>query len=479
VLTALLVAVVVYALHGKVRTALDDACREKAVADSRLAGLTTQHEVLNEQLRQAHQSTRDIDAEREQLNTQLQVTMTKHAAAETALADFQAQRASQEGERQTLQQRINQLTADSTAMDTLNQGLREQLGKQEQWIHERTAQFEQTVLAAATKMMEERGKAFTDLNKKEVDAVVAPFKEQLAEFRQRVDHIYAAENKERGELKQQIVQLTSLNQTVSDEARRLTNALTLTSKSTGDWGETILHKILDDSGLREGHEYQLQHSIAGIEGERLQPDVVLFLPGDRQLVVDSKVSNKAWSDYCGETDEARKLEHLQLHLASLRTHLRGLAGKDYARSPDLKTVDFVLMFVPVEGALLTALSADSALYMDAFHSKIILVTPSTLMAVVKLAEGLWTLQRRKESADKIADAGRKLYDKLSVFAGTFVEVGEAINRAQVHLRKPKVSSPPVAATQYASLSSSRKWVLLQRRERSCRLRCWVRTIQIR
>lgn len=140
---------------------------------------------------------------------------------------------------------------------------------------------------------------------------------------------------------------------------------------------------------------------------------------------------KAWSDYCAATsDEDAKADCLKLHLASLRSHLKSLASKDYSQSPDLNTVDFVLMFVPVEAALLTALQEDDSLYSDAYRAKVILVTPSTLMAVVKLAEGLWTLQKRKESADQIAEAGRKLYEKLTNFAQTFVDVGEAIEDSQ-------------------------------------------------
>jgi DNA recombination protein RmuC len=405
-------------------TELNETRSAAAVAASRLADLNQQHASQADHLRQATATNLELSNARERLDQQL-----KHAEEAVSRA------AALEVERQRLQTLVTELTANHAALESLNQGLREQLVRQKQWVEEQTTQFGQHVLATAATLMEDRGKAFTETNKKEVDAVVAPFKEQLAEFRQRVDHIYAAENKDRGELKQQIVQLTSLNQAVSFEAKRLTNALTITSKSTGDWGETILQKILEDSGLREGHEYRLQHSINGAEGERLQPDAVVFLPGKRQLVVDSKVSNKAWNDYCAESDEGLRQERLQAHLASLRSHVKALAGKDYARSPDLQTVDFVLMFVPVEGALLTALATDDTLYTDAFRNKIILVTPSTLMAVVKLVEGIWTLQKRKESADEIAEAGRKLYEKLTVFAGTFVDVGDAIGKARIAFDK--------------------------------------------
>ena len=300
------------------------------------------------------------------------------------------------------------------------------LAKQEQWIREQTQHFEKSVLAASSKLMEESGRALTERNQKEVGAVVTPFKEQLAEFRQRVDLIYSADTKERSSLKEQIAQLTSLNQAMSVQAQQLTNALTVSSKSTGDWGETILARILEESGLQRGREYDLQVVVTGRNAETLRPDAVINLPESRHLVVDSKVSNKAWTEYCAAVDETEKAAKLRLHLASLRAHIKDLSGKGYTDSPELTTVDFVLMFVPVEAALLTAFAKDPDLYGEAHRARIVLVTPSTLMAVIKLVQSIWTVQKRKESADELFEVGRKLYEKMTNFAETFEKVGDAI-----------------------------------------------------
>jgi len=339
-----------------------------------------------------------------------------------------------------LQQRVEELLEERSRLaasvehaqaqlQAQHEASRGELQKQEQWIREQTQHFEKSVLASASKLMEESGRALTERNQKEVGAVVGPFKEQLAEFRKRVDHIYAAETEGRGTLKAQIEQLTLMNQAMSAQAQRLANALTVTSKSTGDWGETILEKILEESGLRKGHEYDLQVSISGRKGESLRPDAVINLPESRQLVVDSKVSNKAWTEYCGATEEVDKAAKLREHLGSLRAHIKDLSAKGYSDSPELSTVDFVLMFVPVEAALLTAFVKDPDLYADAYRARIVLVAPSTLMAVIKLVEGMWIFQKRKESADEIAEAGRKLYEKLTNFAQTFVSVGRAIEQS--------------------------------------------------
>jgi DNA recombination protein RmuC len=417
---------------------------ELRAANSATGELSKAHARLEANIEQAEDARAQLVREKDSLDQELREERRLRIGFETAekvasgslqdlsnaLGAARERNDALEKERRTASDRIADLTGNRDGLSKEVQGLREQLAAQRTWIDEQTTLFEQKVLAAAATLMEERGKVFTETNKSQVDAVIAPFKEQLAEFRTRVDYIYTADTRERGELRQQIEHLTNLNQAVSTQAERLTNALTVTSKSTGDWGETILQKILEDSGLREGKEYRLQHSIKDADGARLQPDAVIFLPEGRQLVVDAKVSNKAWTAYCAASDDVAKAGHLKEHLASLRAHIKSLSAKDYAASPELQTADFVLMFAPVETALLTALAKDDSLYADAYRSKIILVTPSTLMAVVKLVEGIWTFQKRKESADEIADAGRKLFEKLTTFATTFVEVGEAIQRAQ-------------------------------------------------
>jgi DNA recombination protein RmuC len=462
---AVLAAVVVYALTAKGRQALAVAesklaslmadlqstkASEQSLAAEKLA-LTGERERLSATLENLSQDFARETTAAEQLRSSLGSQQALNAKLE---ADFRvaksngdtllqrltsleqaAREAGEENRRQA--EAIAKLSAQAAALDQERAGLVTRLGEQKTWIEEQTKFFEEKITTATAKLMDDRARSFTEVNKKEMEAVVSPFKEQLSEFRQRVDHIYSTENRERGQLQEQILQLTSLNQAVSQRAEALTKALTISSKATGDWGEMILHKILEDSGLREGKEYSLQHTVEGDDESRQRPDAVIFLPEDRQVVIDAKVSNKAWTAYCAATDDETRAACLADHLASLRAHVRGLSGRDYPRSPDLKTVDFVLMFVPVEAALLTAFAHDETLYTDAYRSKIVLVVPSTLMAVLKLVEGMWLFQKRKESADKIADAGRKLFEKLTTFSETFVEVGVAIERAHGTFEKAR------------------------------------------
>ncbi len=434
-LGALLAAILVYLLQARRReqlgVELEDSRREAAVSNQKLADLADRcgHETRlreeEEQRRVASQRALSVTESDLRLAEQRLVDLTTLRDELRVAADESAR------EQRFLGKQVADLGAELVGLRTERKAQADKLEEQKLWFEQQTQHFEQRVVAIAAKQMEERGRVFTETNRKEVENVVAPFRERLQEFQRKVEHIYDQENKDRGALVQQIVQLTSLNRTVSEKTEQLTNALTIQSKSTGSWGETILARILEDSGLRRDREYRLQVSIKGPDGEAFMPDAVIDLPEKRQLIVDSKVSNKAWTEYCSAgSDEAARASSLALHLQSLRAHLKSLASKDYSRSPDLNTVDFVLMFVPVEAALLTALQEDDSLYSDAYRSKVILVTPSTLMAVVKLAEGLWTLQKRKESADEIAEAGRKLYEKLSNFAQTFVDVGAAIEDAQ-------------------------------------------------
>lgn len=464
-IAAVVAAVLTWVVAGRSRRdSLPAAQSALAVAESRLADLSKRHA----ELEQAHRTLGDqhlaLSKDRERLGTALDRTtadfdveraasielrqaleQTRRQVAQLE-ADLRVSRSSGETQQRQvaqLEERLRiadesnrqhseslaNLAARASALETERDGLKARLAEQKTWVEEQTRLFEQKIANVAGQLLEEKSRAFTEVNRKEMDAVVTPFKEQLKEFRERVDAIYASDTRDRGQLHEQILQLTSLNQVVSQQAQALTKALTISSKSTGDWGEMVLKRILEDSELRAAKEYVLQQTVEGEDASRQRPDAIVYLPEGRQVVVDAKVSNKAWTDYCAAEDETTRESRLVAHVASLRTHIRELSARDYPRSPELKTVDFVLMFVPVEAALLTALARDETLYQEAYRSKIVLVTPTTLMAVLKLIEGMWLVQRRKESADKIADAGRKLYEKLTVFADTFLEVGAQIERA--------------------------------------------------
>ena len=443
-----------------------------AVAEARLKDLAASQATLTDTHQRLEARHHELSLERERLVTTLEranLELTRESEAVVALRQrveqsdarsatleancrvSTARGAELEAKVRGLEERIEEavrhsrsqadayaeVAAKAKALETSRDGLQIRLAEQKTWIEEQTRLFEQKVTNVAGQLLEEKSQKFTELNRRELDALVTPFKQQLGEFRQRVDHIYAADTRDRGQLQEQVAQLARLNQTVSQQAQALTKALTISAKSTGDWGEMVLRRILEDSELRADKEYVLQQTIVTDDASRQRPDAIVYLPEGRQIVVDAKVSNKSWAEYCAAEDDKTRSGRLAAHIASLRAHIRELSGRDYPRSPDLQTVDFVLMFVPVEAALLTALSHDDSLYQEAYRSKIVLVTPTTLMLALKLVESMWLFQRRKESTDKIADAGRKLYEKLTMFADTFVDIGAAIERAHGTFEKAK------------------------------------------
>lgn len=361
------------------------------------------------------------------------VVLAERDAQQRAVEALRGEKAALEQAREAQAAELRKLAAAQAALQAQLEARDHRLAEQKAWIDEQNHVVELRFARLANQLLEDKSQKFTDLNRKQIDAIIGPFKEQLGEFRQRVDAIYQTDSMDRTELRGKIDELTRLNQNVSRKTEDLTRALTVTSKSVGDWGETILKRILEQSGLRQGHEYELQMTVSSDRDEdaRQRPDAVITLPEGRKLVVDAKVSNKAWTDYRAGADEAERDSAFLRHLASLRAHIKGLAARDYARSPDLAgSVDFVLLFVPVEGALLEALARAPELYDEAYKQRVILVVPTTLMAVVKLVEGMWTVQRQKENFAHIAEAGARLYDKLRLFAESFEKVGAALAGAQ-------------------------------------------------
>lgn len=439
---ALLAGIIVFAVMAGARRNLQShaAAAEAAlaVAESRLSDLGAQHGILNESHRLLGERHLGLSQEKERIATEKEHLIGNLDSLNARLAQIEqkVREASEVNRRQS--DEIAEFKAQGRVWLTERGNYEDKLRQQQVWIEEQTRKFEAEISNITNRLLDEKAKAFTELNKREMDTLVAPFKEQLNEFRTRVDSIYAEDTKDRGQLREQVEQLARLNTTVSLRAEELTRALTISSKATGDWGEVILQRILEGSNLRAGVDYKLQETVTTADGgERQRPDAVVYLPQDRQVVIDAKVSNKAWTDYCNATDDAEREARLADHLVSLRNHIRGLAARNYPGSPDLHTVDFVLMFVPVEAALLTALAHDERLYTEAFRQKIVLVTPSTLMAVLKLIEGMWSYQRRTESAEEIAEAGRKLYDKLVTFSETFIELGTTLDKAQESFAKAR------------------------------------------
>ena len=277
----------------------------------------------------------------------------------------------------------------------------------------------------AGKIFDEREQRFAETSQQRLGQLLDPLKERIQSFEKRVEESYQAEARERFSLAKELERLQQLNLRLSDEATNLTRALK-GQKTQGNWGELILERVLEHAGLEKGREYQTQVNLKGPDGERFQPDVIIYLPGDKQVVVDSKVSLTAYQQYVAAEDDAIGQIAIKQHVLSLRNHVKGLAGKDYKRLDGLHSLDFVLLFVPIEAAFSAALQAEPTLFQEAFDRNIVIVSPTTLLATLRVIDSLWKQERQSQNAREIAE--RWLYDKFVLFIQDLDEVGNRLQQ---------------------------------------------------
>jgi DNA recombination protein RmuC len=282
----------------------------------------------------------------------------------------------------------------------------------------------------ANKILDAKTKTFTEQNHANLGQILDPLKLQLEQFRTRVDAVYVQESKDRSALSSQVNQLMVLNQQLSEDADNLTKALKGSSKTQGNWGELILERVLEAGGLRKGEEYSVQESLTREDGSRGQPDVIVNLPERRHLVIDAKVSLTAYEEYASGEDETARDNALSRHADSVRSHIKGLSGKSYQSLYGLETLDFVIMFIPIEPAFMLAISRDPKLWQEAWQKNVLLVSPSTLLFVVRTVSHLWRQEKQNRSVQEIVGRGKMLYDKLTGFVSELEVVGDKLNQAK-------------------------------------------------
>ena len=356
-----------------------------------------------------------------------------------------SQEAKSQGDRVTaletdLQAALAQAAARALALQAANEDLaqlrtradaeRESALEKLQLLTEAKTALSDQFKTLATEILEEKSKRFAEQNQQNLGTLLDPLRTQLNEFKGKVEEVYVQEGKERFALSEQVKQLMELNKTLSNDATNLTNALKGSAKTQGNWGELILERVLEASGLRKSHEYHVQDSQLDEEGRRLQPDVVIHLPEDRRLVVDAKVSLVAYDRFTAAATDDERAACARAHLESVRNHIRGLSAKRYQDLYGLKSLDLVVMFVPIEPAFMLAVTHDDALFMDAWQRNVLLVSPSTLLFVVRTIAHLWRQEAQSRNAQDIAKRGAELYDKLAAFVADLQKVGLKLKDAQ-------------------------------------------------
>ena len=280
------------------------------------------------------------------------------------------------------------------------------------------------------KIFDERAKRFTEVSEKQVSGLLKPLSKDLESFRKRVDETHSEDIRQRATLQERLRQLEGLNERLSEEAHNLTKALTSDVKAQGGWGEQQLEKLLEISGLTKGEHYHTQYSVTGKDGKRLQPDLVLMLPEGRTIVMDSKVSLTACTRYQSTTYEAEREQHLAEHVNSIRSHIANLASKNYAGVEELNALDFVLMFMPIESALITALQKDSTIPEYALKNRVALLSPANFLATVRTVASVWMVHKQNTNARDIANRAGLLYDKFVGFTDNLKQVGARMDQAR-------------------------------------------------
>jgi len=328
----------------------------------------------------------------------------------------------------TLRARISQLEADLS-------NERKNLGEKVELLENAKKTLSDQFHTLATDILETKSKTFSEGSQKELGNLLSPLRAQIEEFRKKVEEAQTDSKTGVTKLETLIGTLGTLNEQLTEEARNLTTALRGSAKTQGDWGEFILRDLLDKAGLREGEQYAFQQTFSGVEndsGDRtrsVRTDVIVYLPGGRNLVIDSKVSLTAYTDCVGAEDEEGRKTALRAHIASMRGHISGLAKAGYDKLPGIEAPDFVVMFIPVEPAFLMAFQADSELWAEAYRQGILLVGPTTLLYVIRIINVLWQQDRQARNVREIMDRGAKLYEKFAGFVTDMDIIGDNIRKA--------------------------------------------------
>ncbi len=320
----------------------------------------------------------------------------------------------------------NQVTELTTSLAAEREKAGENLAVLNRARDELTNQFK----LLANDILEDKSRRFTEQNQTNLNQLLEPLKIKISEFQGQVQEVYVQEGKDRSALSEQVKQLMSLNSQLSRDAHNLTSALKGQSKTQGNWGELILERVLEASGLRRGAEYDVQESHTRSDGTRAQPDVVVHLPEDKHLIIDAKVSLNAYEEYANAETDALREAAMKRHLESVKNHIRELSEKNYQQLYGLQSLDFVLMFIPIEPAFMLAISHDSQLWHEAWRRNVLLVSPSTLLFVVRTVAHLWRQEQQSRNAQEIASRGAELYDKLAGFVEDLDGLGLKLQQAQ-------------------------------------------------
>ena len=365
------------------------------------------------------------------------------AEANIEKAVIQERLSSRENELTEHKERFDKTEQFLADKEELNLQLQKKISHLETLLEQERKQYEERVsllveiregqkmefTSLANRIFDEKGKKITDQHRTGLNDLLQPLREQMEGFKKKIEDVYDKESKDRVSLFNEIVNLKELNQLIGKEAVNLTRALKGDSKIRGTWGEVVLERVLEDSGLCKGREYDIQVSLQNKDGKRFQPDVIVHLPEGKDVIIDSKVSLNAYERYYSSESDQDRTNAFKEHINSMRIHIKSLGSKNYTELHGVKSLDFVLMFVPIEAAFLTALEHDWRIFNEAFDKNIILVCPSTLLATLRTIQSIWRYEYQNRNSFEIANKAGDLYDKFAGFVEALENVGKHLARA--------------------------------------------------
>jgi DNA recombination protein RmuC len=388
VLAAFVIALIIGIYIGKLLFSAN-AKSEQAALEEKNNGLSFQIEELKSQLALSNSEKETIRTEKEAINIQL-------SKKENDFENLWERNKEQKEEVEKLQEKF-------------------------------TKEFENL----ANKILEEKSSKFTEQNKENMKNILSPLQEKIQLFEKKVDDTHKESIDYHAALRQQIIGLSEMNAQMSKETLNLTKALKGDSKMQGNWGELVLERVLEKSGLEKDREYYVQQSHTAVDGNRVFPDVVINLPDGKKMIVDSKVSLTAYEKYINEEDDSLKIGYLKEHVSSIKRHVEQLGEKNYHDLYEIESPDFVLLFIPIEPAFAMALNEDTTLYNKAFEKNIVIVTPSTLLATLRTIDSMWANQKQQENAMEIARQAGALYDKFQGFVEDLIKIGKKIDESKI------------------------------------------------
>lgn len=425
--------------------------KKTTVSKTDFNNVLAEKEIQEYKTKTANENLQKTEHELEDLKTDFANLQNKNLEISSSLASTKTQIENKEKELQEikidvsdylneieiLRNNLIKLNSEKVTLEQKNINLNDKLLTQKQEIENIGKNFTSEFKVLANNILEDKSKRFTEQNQQNLKLLLDPLGENIKEFKKKVEDTYFNEAKERFSLEEQIKKLVELNHKISAEANNLTLALKGSAKTQGDWGEMILESILENSGLEKGREFFTQeflrdeagNTIKDETGRKLQPDVLIKYPDGRNVIVDSKVSLVAYDRYVAADNDEDREKELKLHIASLKSHIDGLSSKNYDNYT--KSLDFVMLFVPIEPAYLLAIKNNDELWHYAYKKKILLISPTNLIAALKLVADLWKREHQNRHAFEIAERGGKLYDKFVSFVESLEDVGKNISKANI------------------------------------------------